>query len=176
MIRDGHGSDAETRKAAKKLCDRIQGWEVLEDALSNTPTNFGLAAAMIKDIALDENSLGIWLQSMITHEDLVDRLADIRVPTTPFSHPPVRWDSSNLSSHEQFIAFLRAFIGVAAVVVVYAWSDSLPVERCRERTLAVLRLWQSIDGYREVTIILHSVCPTLLICIRSSTTYYYFDK
>ena len=46
--------------------------------------------------------------------------------------------------------FLRAFIGVSCVLAVYAWADSLPDEFCRERSLAILRLWQGVDGYREV--------------------------
>ena len=61
-------------------------------------------------------------------------------------------DSDTLDvSHDEFISFLRAFIGIGSVLAVYAWSDSLPNDRCRERVLGVVRLWQGVRGYREVS-------------------------
>ena len=66
-------------------------------------------------------------------------------PLASFLDPP-----STAISHGDFLGFVKAYIGVASVLAVYAWSDSLPNDHCRERTLGVLRSWQDIPGYREV--------------------------
>jgi hypothetical protein len=87
---------------------------------------------------------------MITNASLVDRLSENRVPPLPSTSLPPLWSGATSVSHDDFIAFCRAFIGVAATIAVYAWSDSVPVEICRERTLAILRFWQNVDGYRDV--------------------------
>lgn len=91
---------------------------------------------------------GILLASLITHPDLVDKLAENPALA---GLPPTLFVKRNLpTSYDEFIAFLRAFVGVGCVLAVYAWADSLPDERCRERCLAILRLWQGVDGYREI--------------------------
>lgn len=53
--------------------------------------------------------------------------------------------------HAEFIAFVRAYIGVGCVVGVFAWADSCPESACRERALGIIRLWQNVEGYREVS-------------------------
>ncbi|KAF7981711.1 hypothetical protein HWV62_32295 [Athelia sp. TMB] len=143
--------DRDTKQSAKKLATRIQQWHILEDTLSNTQGDFKAAAALLKDISTSESSLGIWLQCMITHPEILAKLAENPVLPNVQSRVVALFepDDSDIS-HDQFVAFLRAFIGVACVLVVYAWSDSLPNDRCRERTLAVIRLWQGVDGYQEI--------------------------
>lgn len=153
-VHDHPSVDQETKSDSKKLIARIQGWNILEDALSNTQADFHSAAAMLKDIGTHELTFGIWLESMIAHVDISTRLAENHTPPLPLPHPPLLLRPPGSISHDEFIAFLRAYIGVACVIAVYAWSDSLPNVRCRERTLATLRLWQGINGYREVRQIL----------------------
>lgn len=148
-IRDNSSYDDGTRRAASRLYNRIKGWEVLEDSLLNTQSPFDAAAQLVKEIAAEENSFGIWLENMISNSDILDRLLETP-PSQPLLYPPVMWQGSQVVSHDDFIAFLRAAVGIASVVAVYAWADSVPVEGCRERTLAVLRLWQNVNGYREV--------------------------
>lgn len=116
---------------------------------------------MLRDIGSGEQSLGIWLASMTGHDDLVTKLAENPLyPNSGGAYPKlfVRKGLNNSIggmglggslSHDEFIAFVRAFIGVASVLAVWAWSDSLGNDVCRERTLGVLRLWQGTD-YREV--------------------------
>ncbi|KAF4601365.1 hypothetical protein EYR38_006018 [Pleurotus pulmonarius] len=53
-------------------------------------------------------------------------------------------------SHAEFIALTRAYIGVGCVVGVFAWADSCPESVCRERALGIIRLWQNVEGYREI--------------------------
>ncbi|KAJ4479146.1 hypothetical protein J3R30DRAFT_3882194 [Lentinula aciculospora] len=147
------------KQAAERLVTRLQAWEVFEDALSNTQTNFAAAIAFLRDIGAGEQSLGIWLASMTKHIDLITKLAENPiVPNSSGMYPKLfvrNGVSGSMSvggaiSHDEFIAFVRAFIGVASVLAVWAWSDSLGNDVCRERTLGVLRLWQSTDGYREI--------------------------
>ncbi|EIW61349.1 uncharacterized protein TRAVEDRAFT_117295 [Trametes versicolor FP-101664 SS1] len=143
-------ADRDMRTNAKRLLARTQGWTVLEDAFSNTQGDYIAAADMLKDIAVEEQSFGIWLESAIAHGNVASSLAENPVLSVAlprlFSHRPT--DAS--PSQDEFVAFVRAYIGVACVLAVYAWSDSLPDERCRARVLGILRLWQGVDGYREI--------------------------
>jgi hypothetical protein len=142
------GYDRPIRTLARQLLFRINGTMVLEDAISNTQGDFASAAAAAKDISRREMPFGILLESLITHPDLVDKLAE---NPTSLQNPPALFANANAPvSHDEFIAFLRAFIGISCVLAVYAWADSMPDEHCRERSLGVLRLWQGVDGYREV--------------------------
>ncbi|KAI0080824.1 hypothetical protein K474DRAFT_1588997 [Panus rudis PR-1116 ss-1] len=136
---------------ARRLSSRIEGWAILEDALSNTQGDFPRAVDCLADMCSQEGSFGVWLESMITHQDIAAKLGENPTIPIPSQHPPVLLGRSNASvPHDEFIAFLRAFIGVACVLAVYAWADSLPDQRCRERILGILRLWQGIEGYREI--------------------------
>jgi len=144
-------ANREMQLAVRRLTARIQGWEVLEDALSNTRADFNAAASVMKDIGSGENSFGIWLESMVTHQDILSKLAENPVLPNP-QCPPSLLGLSSAVSHDDFIAFVRAYIGVSTVLAVYAWSDSLPNVRCRERALGIIRLWQGVEGYREVIV------------------------
>lgn len=144
-------ADKRTRALARQLIARIEGMGVFEDAISNTQGDFSRAAATLKDIGNHEQSFGTWLASMVTHQDLVDKLSENPSMSVPLQHPPLLFKSSSSPvSHDEFIAFLRALIGVSCVLAVYAWADSLPKPQCRERTLSILRLWHGVEGYREV--------------------------
>lgn len=149
FISDNSSYDTGARNAASRLYKRIKGWEVLEDSFLNTQAQFREAAAMVRDFAAEENTFGIWLENMILNHDIQDKLSE-NPPTIRVPYPPLLWQFTWPISHDDFIAFIRASIGVAAVIAVYAWSDSVPVDDCRERALAILRLWQNISGYREV--------------------------
>lgn len=141
----------EARSAAQQLITRIEGWTILEDALSNTQGNFPVAAAALADMSSQEASFGVWLASMITHQDLVTKLSENHITPISSQSPPLLLKRIKpATSHDDFVAFIRAFIGVSSVLAVYAWADSLPEPQCRERVLGILRLWQGIDGYREV--------------------------
>ncbi|KAI0797020.1 hypothetical protein C8Q75DRAFT_710409 [Abortiporus biennis] len=140
-----------TRSAARQLLSRIQGWSALEDALSNTQGDFAEAAAALADMSSQEASFGILLESLVAHPDLVEKLAENPVMHMTFPHPPYLLQKNKPSvSHDEFIAFIRAFIGVSCVLAVYAWADSLPEPPCRKRIQGIWRLWQTIDGYREI--------------------------
>ncbi|CCM00431.1 uncharacterized protein FIBRA_02463 [Fibroporia radiculosa] len=144
-------SDKETQSAAHKLIRRIRGWITLEDVLSNTQGDFISACEMLKDIGTDEQSLGVWLESMITHDNIANMLSENPIMPIPLPHPPYLFGLLKSSvSHDEFIAFLRAAVGVSAVLAVYAFADAYPHKLCRERALSIIRLWQGVDGYREI--------------------------
>jgi hypothetical protein len=148
-VQELSAADKELQLAVRRLFTRIQGWQILEDALSDTRADFNAAADMMKDFGKEEKSLGIWLGTMTMHNEILIKLAENPVLPNP-QCPPSLFGAHIAISHDDFIAFVRAYIGVCSVLAVYAWSDSLPNARCRELALGIIRLWQSVDGYREV--------------------------
>ncbi|KAJ6560426.1 hypothetical protein B0H19DRAFT_116148 [Mycena capillaripes] len=137
---------------ARRLGARIRRWEAFEDALSNPGGDFGEAARMLKDVGLEEQSIGIWLETMLNHPNLAAKLAANPVSAdrrTPLPHL-LRGVLPVGTTHDDLIAFTRAYIGVASVLAVWAWTDSLGNDDCRAQTLAIVRLWQNVDGYREI--------------------------
>lgn len=153
-VQENSRIDKPTQLAAKRLSTRIQQWQRFEDALSNTRGDFDDASNFLKDIGTEEQSMGIWLESMIIHDDVVAKLAENAVLPVPHSQPPfLLRDTLNAISHDDFVIFVRAYIGVASVLAVWAWADSLGNDVCRERTLAILHLWQGVDGYCEVSVL-----------------------
>ncbi|KAG1881402.1 hypothetical protein C8R48DRAFT_1862 [Suillus tomentosus] len=149
----------EMKKACRRLSDRVGSWTVFDQALSGVPdADYTRAALFLKDIGKEEKSFGIWLSCITTHEDLLAKIRD--APAYEGVYPPDLMSGLKPSediSHSEFMAFVRAYVGVASVLAVYAWSDSLPNLHCRERTLGVLRLWQEIPGYRAI------ISPLLLL-------------
>jgi len=148
-VRNIYVGDPDTSSDATKLLDRIQGWHALSDALVNPDGDFAAAATLLKDVGTHELAFGIWLESMIAHSDVFEHI-NHEIPV-PLSYPPnLLQDSPAPTNHQDFLAFVKAYVSVALCVAVYAWSDSLPNARCRERVLGILRLWQTVDVYREV--------------------------
>ncbi|KAL7282662.1 hypothetical protein ACG7TL_004135 [Trametes sanguinea] len=101
-----YNTNQDLRETAKRLLSRLRGWYLLEDAFSNTQGDFIAAASMLKDIGTEEQSFGIWLESMIAHDDIVSSLAENPVlpVTLPrlLSHRP----SYGSPSQDEFIAFI----------------------------------------------------------------------
>ncbi|KAG1877575.1 hypothetical protein F4604DRAFT_1758254 [Suillus subluteus] len=129
----------EMKKACRRLSDRVGSWTVFEQALSGVPdADYTRAALFLKDIGKEEKNAPAY--EGVYPLDLMSGM-----------------NPSEEITHSEFMAFVRAYVGVASVLAVYAWSDSLPNLHCRERTLGVLRLWQEIPGYRAI------ISPLLLL-------------
>ncbi|EKM79923.1 hypothetical protein AGABI1DRAFT_72636 [Agaricus bisporus var. burnettii JB137-S8] len=143
-------ADKPLAAALLRLHTRLQSWQSFEDALTNPDADFVHAAQLVYEIGKQDGTLGNWLTSMILHDDVSSKLNENLISLTPLV-PPVLFakDTGNVT-HDQFIAFVRACVGVASLLGVLAWADSVGNDACRERTLAVLHLWQSVEGYREI--------------------------
>ncbi|KAK7062154.1 hypothetical protein R3P38DRAFT_2833730 [Favolaschia claudopus] len=141
-----------SKSIAARISARIRRWEAFEDVLSNSVGNFQEAVEMLRDVGREEQSIGIWLETMLNHPNLVAKLADNAASTEPRIHLPQLFASVQPlhTTHDDLISFIRAFIGVACVLAVWAWTDSLGNDECRAQTLAIVRLWQNVDGYREI--------------------------
>ncbi|THV08220.1 hypothetical protein K435DRAFT_3799 [Dendrothele bispora CBS 962.96] len=156
-IQESAQHDRATQVAARRLLARISAWDAFEDALTNTQADLTESIAMLRDIGAEEQSLGIWLMSMTQHDDLLTKMSENPVFSSTHSYPRLFSSIRNLRngsgvavSHDDFITFIRAFIGVTSVLAVWAWADSLAHDMSRERALGVLHLWQGVDGYREI--------------------------
>ncbi|KAG6845449.1 hypothetical protein H0H87_009357 [Tephrocybe sp. NHM501043] len=151
QIQESHKADASTQATAQRLSARIAGWQCFEDALMNQRGNFEQSWDMLQELGKVESSMAIWLESVIHHEDMVAKLAEIPVQASLLSYCPLYFrDSIKISSQDAFIALVRAYIGVASVLAVWAWTDSVGNDACREHASAVIHLWQGVDGYREI--------------------------
>lgn len=159
--------------AVKKLLARLHGWQLFEDALTNANGEFMESANFLKDICAEEYSLGCWLECMASHESLVVKLGEnFILPTSPVL-PPLLFQSQSRISHQQFLGFVRAVIGITSVLAVWAWADCIDDElhrdrACRERASSILALWQGVDGYREVKFFMHPFGTSNLFSILRS--------
>jgi hypothetical protein len=154
-IEDNSRTEKPLLDAVKKLNARLRGWQLFEDALTNANGDFMESANFLKDICAEEYSLGCWLECMSSHKNLVAKLGENSILPTPPVLPPLLFQLRTPISHQQFLVFVRAVIGIASVLAVWAWADCIDNElhqdrACRERASCVLALWQGVDGYREV--------------------------
>lgn len=136
--------------ALLRLRTRMLSWQSFEDALTNPDADFVQAAKLVYEIGKQDVTLGNWLSSMILHDGIVAKLNENLLPPTPVLPPVLFAIDSDQVTHDQFITFVRACVGIASLMGVLAWADSVGNDDCRERTLAVIHLWQGVEGYREV--------------------------
>ncbi|KAL4076344.1 hypothetical protein J3A83DRAFT_4411043 [Scleroderma citrinum] len=148
-VRELPAVEPEIKKGIRRLAGRLRNWRIFEESLLNPDGDFASAIQFMKDVGSEEKSFGIWLSCMTTHDDLLSIVQN--APSLEWNHASALWDTVFTDvSHADFLGLVKAYVGVACVLAVYAWSDSLPNDHCRERTLGVLRLWQDVPGYREI--------------------------
>lgn len=148
-FRNAPTTNRPAKQAAINLQQRVLGWERFEKALLSPVPDLVSVASWIKDLASEDMSFGVFLLSMLRSESLS------KITKLPMQEPPVSptamWSSTSLPSYSEFVAFLRAFLGLAFVVAVTCWADNVTDTSSMERLFAMLRLWQEVDGYREVS-------------------------
>ncbi|KAF7332461.1 hypothetical protein MKEN_00128100 [Mycena kentingensis (nom. inval.)] len=127
---------------ADQIARRVEGWRVFEDALGNPAGDVDAAAKFVADIGLDEQSMGIWLLTM------VERLSDIPAESQPLPGNFLRRRGPR--THAELVVFTRAYIGVGYILAVLSWMDSIGDEPALSTALTLVRLWQTIHGYREI--------------------------
>ncbi|KAJ2917473.1 hypothetical protein MD484_g2906, partial [Candolleomyces efflorescens] len=140
--------DQYSQAAAKRLISRIEGWQIFEECLLGKGDFVG-AVKFLKDIISEEDSVGIWVSCMLLNEHLYSPLTN-RDDATDTLPPPLFRNPTYAVNHAEFVTFVRALVGIISVLGVWAWADSLPNDTCRERTLGVISIWQSIEGYDNI--------------------------
>lgn len=144
-----HPRGRKLREAAQALADRIRGWTELMDAIVDPSVPWGPSLKWIREITADETSFALFLIALRLQE--------------PFSHiltsrgrPETRvlafWphQENQEASLEERRAFLRAIMGLGMVLPVFCWSNSEGMHDVLKKALALFRVWQLADGYREV--------------------------
>lgn len=142
--------DKETQLTAQRIRERVQGWETLRDALSGDEESAVQCGQFMKDICLDDLSLGVWLSSLLNDRVLLSQILNVEHSSST-RPPPALWTSpSSAVSHSDLARFIRALVGVSTVLAVLSWVDSLGNDDARQHILSIVHLWQGVDGYRQV--------------------------
>ncbi|KAG2337878.1 hypothetical protein BDR05DRAFT_952318 [Suillus weaverae] len=75
------------------------------------------AALFLKDIGKEEKGFGIWLSCITTHEDLLAKIRDAAIYEGVYPLDLMSGlNSSEEITHSEFMAFVRAYVGVASVL------------------------------------------------------------
>jgi hypothetical protein len=137
--------DPDYSALASSLKLRLQGWDVLSDALHNTKGAFAIALAFIDNLVEEQSSLGVWTQYLVEDSDFLVRLSE----NPSMAGSPLLSVEEASASHDAFVAYLRGFIGITFVVCVFLYADSNRRDQVGQRTLGIIRLWRACPGYRE---------------------------
>jgi hypothetical protein len=139
--------------AASRLSLRIRGWSVLSDALLNTRADFTTALNFMADLVKDHVDLGVFLMYLSSKHEMLAKLMENPVTFDP---PPLSANEA-ANSHDGFISYFRAFVNMAYVTYVFIWADLQRDDVLLERILCIFRLWQTTEGYREVSSLSNSL-------------------
>jgi hypothetical protein len=150
-FRNAHAPSRLAKQAAAALQQRVLGWERFEKALLGPVPDLVNVVSWLKELASEDMSFGVFLLSLLESESLLLRVSQLPIQEPPVS-PTALWSSTSLASFPEFAAFLRAFVGLAYVVVVTCWAEYVADTSSTGRIFAMLRLWQEVDGYREVSL------------------------
>lgn len=149
-FRNAHATSRLAKQAAIALQQRVMGWERFEKVLLGPTPDLVSVASWLKELASEDMSFGVFLLSILESETLPLRVSQLPKQDPPLS-PTALWNSTSLVSFPEFSAFLRAYVGLAYVVVVACWAENVADTSSIERIFAMLRLWQEVEGYREVS-------------------------
>jgi hypothetical protein len=138
--------EADQTALSRSLKLRLHGWNALSDALLNTRGDFKAALAFLADLVEDQSSLGVWLGYLASDSDFLVRLSE----NPSMSAPPPLSPEDACTSHDTFVSYLRAFIGIAFTICSLLSVNRNESEALSERFLTIIRLWRSYPGYREV--------------------------
>lgn len=174
-VAENHSVTSPFQDVCMLLRDRILGQRAFDKLLSNdlNDNDQKLIVDWLWNIAGREQSLGIWL-SAIT-DDVLFTSACATLNGAATSEPLKSLSYYRIGTEatgRELLSYVRAFIGVASCLAVFAWADSLPDKNCRARLIKVFRLWQEMDGYSEVCGFPdHSYTILLIIGHRSYITF-----
>jgi len=148
LIRE-HPRGRKLRKAAQALVDRITGWNELTDAMVDPSVPWGPSLKWIREITADETSFALFLIALRLQEPFSRIIkSEVRPETQVLTFWPHQ--EGREASLEERRAFLKALVGIGMVLPVFCWTNSEGMHDVLKKTLALFRLWQLVDGYREV--------------------------
>ena len=103
----------------------------------------------IREITADETSFALFLIALRLQEPF-SRIfkGGVRPETQVLAFWPHQEDRE--ASLEERHAFLKALAGIGMVLPVFCWTNSEGIHDVLKKTLALFRVWQLVDGYREV--------------------------
>jgi hypothetical protein len=140
--------DPDHAALVKSLKARLQGWDILSDALHNTRGGFATALAFIDDLVEDQSSLGVWMHYLAEDPEFLSRLSE----NPSISGPPPPSIEEACTSHDTFVSYLRALIGVGLTTCVLLYTDGRRHPEVGEKILDIIQLWRLCPGYREVRV------------------------
>ena len=160
LIHD-HPRGRKLRGAAQALAERIAGWHELTEAMSDPFVPWGPSLKWIREITADETSFALFLIALRLQEPF-SRL--IRSEVRPETQVLAFWPNQEgrEATLEERRAFLKALAGIGMVLPVFCWTNSEGMHDVLKKTLALFRVWQLVDGYREVRTFLMYECARLI--------------
>jgi len=151
-FKDGHGTNHAVRAAVTGLQDRIKGWDKFNKLISGQSTDATGLPQWLRDITSDDMTCGVFVY-WIVQEDVLSQIQESSA-RSPSGHI---WLSNSLPSCADFFGLLRAVVGVSLTLVVFCWAEDVSKGSCSEQIVSLIRLWQEVEGYREVFIVYFSV-------------------
>ena len=144
-----HPRGRKLREAAQALADRITGWQDLVEAMDDPSVPWGPSLKWIKEITADETSFALFLIALRLQDPFSRILkSEVQPETQLLAFWPDK--EGREASLEERRAFLKALVGIGMVLPVFCWTNSEGMHDVLKKTLALFRVWQLADGYREV--------------------------
>jgi hypothetical protein len=144
-----HTTTPQAKAAINALQARIIGWDRFKRTLLGHPSDISTLALWINELTSDDMTCGSFIHAII-YDDSLSSLIHGYPPPEPPIDPIALWDATTVTSCSEFVAFLRALLGVFCLLVTLSYADDALMTPCIEKGLAVIRFWQEADGYREV--------------------------
>jgi hypothetical protein len=144
-----HPRGRKLREVAQALADRITGWQELVEAMDDPAVPWGPSLKWIREITTDETSFALFLIALRLQEPFSRILkSGVRPETQLLAFWPHK--EGREASLEERRAFLKALVGIGMILPVFCWTNSEGMHDVLKKTLALFRVWQLVDGYREV--------------------------
>ncbi|KDQ08831.1 hypothetical protein BOTBODRAFT_37524 [Botryobasidium botryosum FD-172 SS1] len=148
QTRDNTRAREEVQKLAGDVLIRIHGWDTISRLLSGDDADLDAAIRWLKGLTDDESAFGLFMSNLFS-------TALPQPPSKPQPHLPelnlgFPCTRPGRASKEDFFTFLRVYIGVAALGLVFAWAVEDQAEPVYARILPIFQIWQSEGGYREI--------------------------
>jgi hypothetical protein len=131
-------STDEARALAKRVMERADGWRVFKERPTESADDL-IAADWLAGLIQDEQARGSFVMNLV-----------YLIPSLESLHGAADQPGSDI------VFLARVLIGVAAVFAVFIWTAHRGEFEQARRALAIIHLWQGVDGYNEVGLLAFS--------------------